>query len=138
MRLPYPRVHDLDCPNCLTTHQDVPVAMDEDGPYVALDTIRCECGKELCTSCPQFTCESCNGHFCLEASHIGDEQDWDCTCVQTDVDQVDSCGCRLHDPRPGQSATLLWCRTCAVPEVEEVVLPKGVGFEAAFEQMEVA
>jgi hypothetical protein len=46
--------------------------------------------------------------------HIGREEDPECTCVQTDVDQVDARSCDAHGTRNPHSVLL--CRVCAAPE----------------------
>ena len=71
------------------------------------------CGdcRGTCACCPQFTCACCGLTFCLQ--HIGREEDPDCTCAQTDVDEFDARSCDAHrkNPRP-----VLLCRVCAAPE----------------------
>ena len=67
--------------------------------------------------------------FCLEASHIGLEEEPDCTCEQTDVDQVDARYCGLHGTR--YPKTLYWCRVCAAPEVVEIRIEPAAELVAA-------
>lgn len=106
---------DATCPHCNTLLEDLPVESDEDGGYVEIDTEPChddECSARLCACCPQFTCACCGLTFCMQ--HIGREEDLECACVQTDVDQFDARSCAAHgtrNPRP-----VLLCRVCAAPE----------------------
>ncbi len=117
MRTYVPTRADATCTNCLTLFEALPVQGDEDGRYVELDTQPChddECAKRLCSSCPQFQCFGCGLTFCME--HLGKEEEAECTCTQTDVDQFDARGCEAHGT---QWKTWLFCRTCAAPEVVE-------------------
>jgi len=116
----FPKTIDLECRNCCTLHT-VEVEYDEDGGYAEIERIPChddECTRKLCACCPQFTCECCGLTFCLQADHIGLEEEPECTCVQTDVDQVDARYCGLHGTH--YPKTLHWCRVCAAPEVVEI------------------
>ena len=119
----FPKTVSLTCSECSTLHTDCPVETDEDGPYAEIETTPCHddnCTRKLCSCCPQFVCDCCGLTFCLEASHIGHEEEPECTCVQTDVDMVDARGCELHNTR--YPVTRYWCRLCCQPETEEVVL----------------
>jgi hypothetical protein len=109
---------DATCPHCLTLFENLAVEGDECGGEVKLDTVACqddECGKRLCNSCPQFRCFGCGLTMCLE--HVGKEEDAECTCHQTDVDQFDGRDCEAHGG--GTWKSWVYCRTCAAPEVME-------------------
>src|ERR1700693_524598 len=64
---------DKTCPNCDTLHIGLPVEGDEDGAYVYLETTDCpnpSCKVRLCSCCPQFQCDGCQGHFCLNHRNL--------------------------------------------------------------------
>lgn len=108
-----------ECLNCGTLHTDVPVSYDEDGYFLELDTVACgddECTKQLCSCCPQFTCEACGLAFCLE--HVALEEEEECTCVQVDVDLFDNRNCERHNTK--YPRVYRFCRVCVGPEVLEV------------------
>ncbi len=109
---------DATCTNCHTLFEDLPVQRDEDGGYVELETVPChddECNKKLCGCCSQFVCHCCGLIFCMD--HVGQEEEPDCTCIRTDVDQVDARTCELHGTR--YPRTLYFCRVCTADEVFE-------------------
>jgi hypothetical protein len=98
------------CRNCETRFT---LDRDEDG-YTELPTHRCadpNCSVRLCPCCPQFQCAGCGEAFCLEHA-IEEEQDFDCSCVQTDVDQFDARWCLAHNtsirPRPLKFCVACW------------------------------
>ena len=105
---------DATCPICNPLFEGLPVAADEDGFYVEIETVPCaddECTTRLCPCCPQFVCNCCGLSFCMH--HVGLEIEPECTCIMTG-DQADARGCDAHgtsNPRP-----LLLCRVCAAPE----------------------
>ena len=127
-RLPYPKSVELECPLCLATHT-CPVDRDENGAYAPLETQNCnhdECTKKICSCCPQFSCSCCGLTFCLEADHIGHEEEPECTCEMSG-DQADARGCALHGSNPVK--VHYYCRVCAAPEVvEERMEPVTAGF----------
>jgi len=127
----FPKTVDLECRNCCTLHT-VEVEYDEEGGHAEIERTPChddECTSKLCACCPQFTCECCGLTFCLEASHIGLEEEPDCTCEQIDVDQVDARYCGLHGTR--HPKTMYWCRLCAAPEVVEIRIEPAAELAAA-------
>jgi hypothetical protein len=114
-RISSPKKVDISCPHCDTLHTDVPVEYDEDGGYADLDTEHCNadfCTVELCSSCPQFTCDGCGDKFCLE--HVTKQDDLEfcpdcaadipepeCECVNVtgrwDLEETfDASGCPAH------------------------------------------
>src|SRR5262249_45563475 len=85
---------------------------DEDG-YTELPIHRCadrNCSVHLCPCCPQFQCAGCGEAFCMEHA-IEEEQEFDCFCAQTDVDQFDARWCLAHNPR-SQPRPLKFCSSC--------------------------
>ena len=102
---------DLECRLCFTLHT-VEVEYDEDGGHAEIERTPChdaDCTRKICGACPQFTCFCCGLTFCLQADHIGLEEEPDCTCVQTDVDQVDARYCGLHSTRYPKTGTGAGC-----------------------------
>ena len=111
-RISSPKKVDVGCPNCDNLHTDVPVEYDEDGGYADLDTEHCNadfCTVQLCSSCPQFTCDGCGDKFCLEHLSLrdtdglefcsdcaADAPEPECECVRIDVDLYDAGGCPAH------------------------------------------
>jgi hypothetical protein len=113
----FPKTVDLECRNCFTLHT-VEIEYDEAGGHAEMECTPChddECKRSLCGACPQFTCACCGLTFCME--HLGREEDPECTCVQTDVDQFDARSCEAHGTRYPRSVLL--CRVCAAPEEVE-------------------
>jgi len=111
----HPLKASATCPQCLTLFENLPIESDEDGEYVEIDTEPChddKCTTRLCACCPQFTCACCGLTFCMQ--HIGREEDPECTCVQTDVDQFDARYGDAHGTNPPRPVLL--CRVCAAPE----------------------
>ena len=68
------------------------------------------CPVLLCPCCPQFECDGCGQTFCLEHA-IEEEQNFECTCLQIDVDVNDASWCFEHNlslrPRPAK-----FCAAC--------------------------
>ncbi|SPF35798.1 hypothetical protein SBA4_1750016 [Candidatus Sulfopaludibacter sp. SbA4] len=111
-----PRRVDDTCPECGTLFDNLSVESDEDGSYVEISTEPChddECAIRLCACCLQFACECCGRTFCLDAAHVGREEEPECTC-ECRGDQADNRGCELHGG--GRPVIRYWCRVCATPE----------------------
>lgn len=109
------RCADATCSECRTLFENLPVESDEDSACVEIPTEPChddECATRLCPNCPQFTCVCCGLTFCMD--HLGREENPECTCIQTDVDQFDATYCDAHGRFNAQP--LLLCRVCAAPE----------------------
>ena len=115
-----PKYASATCPNCDTVFSDLPVEGDQDGAYVEIETVPChdeECTKRLCSCCDQFMCDACGLTFCMD--HLGIEEEEECTCRQTDVDQFDAGDCRLHDGRRHEPRR--FCRECSKTDDAESV-----------------
>jgi hypothetical protein len=84
-----------------------------------LPTIKCadpNCPVLICPCCVQFQCDGCGQTFCLEHA-IEEQQEFECSCIQTDADRNDASWCFEHnaDLRP---RALRFCPSC-FEEVEQ-------------------
>jgi hypothetical protein len=90
--MPFAATTTETCSNC-----DIRFTLDKGSE---LPTIKCanpNCPVLLCPCCPQFQCDGCDQTFCLEHA-LEEEQDFECTCLQIDVDVNDASWCFEHNP----------------------------------------
>lgn len=135
------------CPTCNTSYRNID--RDEDG-IAQTPTIKCadpNCPTLLCPYCASFSCAGCGQTFCVDHGIEEQEQDYDCTCQQTDADQFSATWCFAHNPRI-QPRPDKFCASCfeesevaewpeidkispITVEVKRMNIPEWTGGEAA-------